>query len=703
MAPNKITLIVDGLRQVQALEKSLRNISRFADKINGVTGGGSKPNKTLQEETKIQRVLNQIQTKRNQLFQLDVKNAKVSATKGRLTRAENLANKGKVLEAEKELAIGTKLLTIQKGKTAEIVKQTKASSKMEAIRQGNFAGSGPGVFGPQPKRSFAQRFGPKRGFDTQSALIGGGFPLLFGGGPLQAAAGALGGGIGGMFGKGGGFAGSIAATAVVQTIQKAVTAISELGQALGPFTQNTEAVINSLGLQGSAQQAQLQLIEQVEGKTAAFNAAMKIMASRITQDGVDKLTNFGNNTRLLGQQFTIAVTKLQAFAAGIANLVLRLTGLQNALKEREATRAVGDAAALGNKTAKSLVKRRESAEGLMGRGSAERKVELLEQIKIEERIFAVQQAVSVEVDQLTSKSADLLLQKQKELDLNKRIEEIMKGGVNKELAKSIAQIEQTFDSEKKVLLANEEQAKAEYDNAIASNKDLKTVRDLFTAYQAISIKLLEQNQIKDESIRLSEKLNETTDKYKVSLDEVKDVLASGMTDAVMGLIDGTRTLSESLAGIAKQLASMFLNAAFKNIFSFSEQGSYNRAGGFKAFQYGGVVNSPTLGMIGEGGEPEYVIPASKMDGAMSRYSAGARGGAVIPGGSHAAGTVAGASGNTVVEYTGPTLNFNGDEYVPKSAVPEIIGAATKQGAMAGKAQVIGSLRNSRSQRASLGL
>ena len=54
MAPNKITLIVDGLRQVQALEKSLRNISRFADKINGVTGGGSKPNKTLQEETKIQ-------------------------------------------------------------------------------------------------------------------------------------------------------------------------------------------------------------------------------------------------------------------------------------------------------------------------------------------------------------------------------------------------------------------------------------------------------------------------------------------------------------------------------------------------------------------------------------------------------------------------------------------------------------------------
>ena len=152
---------------------------------------------------------------------------------------------------------------------------------------------------------------------------------------------------------------------------------------------------------------------------------------------------------------------------------------------------------------------------------------------------------------------------------------------------------------------------------------------------------------------------------------------------------------------------MFLNAAFQNIFNSmivgSEQGSYSRAGGFKAFQYGGVVNQPTLGLMGEGGEPEYVIPASKMDGAMARYSAGARGGAVIPGGRHESGTVAGGSGNTIVEYTGPTLNFNGDEYVPKSAVPEIIGAAAKRGAMAGKAQVLGTLRNSRSQRASLGL
>jgi tape measure domain-containing protein len=218
----------------------------------------------------------------------------------------------------------------------------------------------------------------------------------------------------------------------------------------------------------------------------------------------------------------------------------------------------------------------------------------------------------------------------------------------------------------------------------------------------------EQNNLSEEAARKKIEQLDADQKRLALQEQIKDILATGMTDAVMGLIEGTKTLGQALADIAKSLAKMFLNAAFRNIFSglnfgSGEQGLYNRTGGFKAFQQGGVVNSPTLGMIGEGGESEYVIPSSKMDGAMARYSAGARGGAVIPGGSHESGTVAGGSGNTVVEYTGPTLNFNGDEYVPKSAVPEIIGAASKQGAIAGKAQVLGTLRNSRSQRASLGL
>ena len=220
------------------------------------------------------------------------------------------------------------------------------------------------------------------------------------------------------------------------------------------------------------------------------------------------------------------------------------------------------------------------------------------------------------------------------------------------------------------------------------------------------------NQLSTANTQLNEKL----EKQRQTQQEITNILASGMTNAVMGLIDGTKSLSQSLSQVARQLASMFLNRAFSSIFGGMFGGGGMSAGGYYSsttglgiagpnfgLAEGGYVNSASLKMIGEGGEPEYVIPASKMAGAMSRFSSGARGGAVIPGGSHESGTVAGGSGNAIVEYTGPVLNFNGDEYVPKSAVPEIIGAATKQGAMAGKAQVLGTLRNSRSQRTSLGL
>ena len=253
----------------------------------------------------------------------------------------------------------------------------------------------------------------------------------------------------------------------------------------------------------------------------------------------------------------------------------------------------------------------------------------------------------------------------------------------------------TADAVNKILNKNldvEEKIVGAAKTNLKTNKDIKNLKDGINNTE---------NNINDKN----NKLNKTLDDQKQKYSEITNILASGMTNAVMGLIDGTKTLGESLAGVARQLASMFLNRAFSSLFGsfFGEQGGYSRSGGFKAFQYGGVVNSPTLGMVGEGGEPEYIIPASKMSGAMSRYSAGARGGAVIPGGSHEAGTVAGGTGNAVVQYTGPVLNFNGDDYVPKDSVPQIISAAAQQGATMGQSKMMNTLKNSRSQRSKIGI
>jgi len=120
------------------------------------------------------------------------------------------------------------------------------------------------------------------------------------------------------------------------------------------------------------------------------------------------------------------------------------------------------------------------------------------------------------------------------------------------------------------------------------------------------------------------------------------------------------------------------------------------------YSSGGYVNRPTLGMIGEGGESELIIPQSKLASAMARYQAGARGGAIVPGGNNANGggdSGYAGGGNVTVNYQGDILNFEGQNYVKQSDVGGIISAA----ANAGEARTMKTLKNSRSQRAMVGL
>lgn len=76
-----------------------------------------------------------------------------------------------------------------------------------------------------------------------------------------------------------------------------------------------------------------------------------------------------------------------------------------------------------------------------------------------------------------------------------------------------------------------------------------------------------------------------------------------------------------------------------------------------AFAQGGTVDRPTLAMVGEGGQREYIIPESKMAAASSNYLAGARGGAVL------AGAASGGGTPTINITTGPVMEFDGQRYV----------------------------------------
>ena len=95
------------------------------------------------------------------------------------------------------------------------------------------------------------------------------------------------------------------------------------------------------------------------------------------------------------------------------------------------------------------------------------------------------------------------------------------------------------------------------------------------------------------------------------------------------------------------------------------------------FADGGYVSSPTNALIGEGGESEYVIPSSKMQESVRRYSAGARGSAVVSGGNNVAAggggggasytsennAYVGGGSNQINVTTGPVIKMNGQNYV----------------------------------------
>ena len=104
-------------------------------------------------------------------------------------------------------------------------------------------------------------------------------------------------------------------------------------------------------------------------------------------------------------------------------------------------------------------------------------------------------------------------------------------------------------------------------------------------------------------------------------------------------------------------------------------GGYNR-GSFKAFARGGVVKGPTLGLIGEGGEPEYIIPQSKAAGFSANYLAGKRGISAVPG--FAAGGVAMPSSANVSIQTGPVTQMNGQNFVTTSEMSAAVRAGVEQ-------------------------
>lgn len=135
------------------------------------------------------------------------------------------------------------------------------------------------------------------------------------------------------------------------------------------------------------------------------------------------------------------------------------------------------------------------------------------------------------------------------------------------------------------------------------------VEQQIRANAALQDKLDKQEEEKRNQDELNKKITESQKLFE----KVKDTVATGLTNAIMGLIDGTKSLSQSLSGVLRQVGSMFLQFGIRSLLPFAKGGVFAQ-NNVVPFAYGGVVNKPTLfpmargmGLMGEAG-PEAIMP-----------------------------------------------------------------------------------------------
>ena len=389
----------------------------------------------------------------------------------------------------------------------------------------------------------------------KSGLISGAFPLLFGQGPLGGAAGFAGGFIGTRLGgQMGGFAGGLVATAVLQQLTEAIKGLNELGRALDPFTLNIGKINQSIGLANTPTGEYLKLLEQTQGKQAAFNAAMDEMEQVVGQDGVQALKNFGEGTKQLEGIFSRFLTRIAATAAKIIAGAgeedpASITGLRRATLLGEAKKRRGEDEELD-----ALFKKLETGGRLR---DSERR-------SIQNQIIA---------KELINEQNDLLKLQELQFD------QISKAVTDKNL---FLQDSIRFGRTEATIM----QKMREFDQAAR----LKGI-DLSTKEAQARRKLYE------DTLRQNLELEKLSKLYQ----SIASTIETGLVDAIEGAINGTKTLGDVARSVFTQIQRSLIQFGV-NAFL----GGLPGIGGFFRAN-GGPVGAGKSYMVGERG-PEMFVP-----------------------------------------------------------------------------------------------
>ena len=566
------------------VKKDLRTIGTEISNLGKKEAKSSKTalsasEKRVKTETQIANLQKRTQSLRNSALRLELKGLNVSKANNKIKLADKNLENRKINLTQKNIALAAKELEILKQQTVEVSKQTKARNTFRFP----MGPSSPLNFGPGGQLlpgSGTGMFGTTRGFDVGSALISGGFPLLFGQGPVTAAAGAIGGGVGGMFGQMGGFAGGIAATTAVQTLSNFTKSIEELGNALSRPTENIGTLVDKLGLANDPT-GRLALKLEKLGLTSSASALLMEEFTKQTGKSPDMLKNAAEEINEMNKSLAIFSLKLQLLGAEVLLPIID---------------------ALNKIPFGSMGKRIKPITNLLMFGQFEDPSETVNRMKGISNIPASEGNAVIGGVPLNPdfgktpgqiKTASSLGNLAKDMEFNKEIKPLQQ-------ALEIETKRLTMSSEKLNLMKEQ----FELDN-LTSELDILRLEN----QQQSTDQLVSQITKLENQVALQEQVVANAEALIDPARQVAQIFAQDMGNAIKGLIQGTQTLNQALSNVLNKLADAVLNMTlFGNI-----GGSFQKDGGLLGGIFGGLFANggrPPVGKLSVVGEkgPELFVP-----------------------------------------------------------------------------------------------
>ena len=293
----QIAIAVKGQKELQRTRVETRLLQRSIDRLNKTVVKDSK--KSVKSFDSLSKEVNRASKALNTaaIGTDDYRKAIRNVIKVEDQYSKELAKKAKIFQIEK--VAYKEGISFSQAKEKIIQREIKAENELAKARlRSSRVGSAIG-------RGAASAVG--------SGIIGGGFPLLFGQGPISALGGAAGGIAGGALsaipGMGQfGFALSIAGTAIG-------SAMEDLSEAMRKPEENIENLIGKLGLVGTPTEKMAKELEKLGLKGSAAKLVMDKFNERfgdapdILKENSEKMLEFKNKVNELGTAITLFLGK----------------------------------------------------------------------------------------------------------------------------------------------------------------------------------------------------------------------------------------------------------------------------------------------------------------------------------------------------------------------------------------------------------